>query len=265
MATPVAPVWESRVSITDRRARIMADLERLGSVSVTDLVDQHHVSEMTIRRDLALLEEEGLLRRFHGGAVLDRPRSFEPPYLLRESQRRLDKQRMAAVAVELISDGDIVSLDYGTTVLAVAERLAERQNITAVTPNVRAALQLVECPTARVLVAGGQLRSSELALAGRDAEATFERYHVDHAIMSAAGVDPAAGITDFNPDEVAVKRAMIAGARHVIVVADASKVGVVAFASVVALAAVDVFVTTDDADEGALKAIADHGVEVHAV
>jgi DeoR/GlpR family transcriptional regulator of sugar metabolism len=262
---PANTVREGMVSRANRRARMLEELERLGSMSVAELVELHGVSEMTVRRDLAQLEEEGLVRRFHGGAVLDRPRSFEPPYNLRQNRRRIDKQRLGAAVAELIGDGDTVALDYGTTVLAVARELRHVQNLTVVTPNLRAALELVDEPAVRVLVTGGVLRPSELALIGRDAERTFERYNVDTAIVSAAGLDVSGGLTDYNPEEVAVKQAMIARATKVIAVVDASKVGVVAFASVIDVGRVDLLFTTASPDDDVVHAIADRGVEVRTI
>lgn len=253
------------VSRATRRALLLEELEQQGSVSVSELVARHGVSEMTVRRDLAQLEDEGLVRRFHGGAVLDRPRGFEPPYVLRENRQRAAKERLAKVVIALIKDGDTVALDYGTTVLAVAEALRDASGLTVVTPNVRAALELVEDPGVRVLMTGGQLRSSELALTGRDAERTFENYNVDTAIVSAAGADADSGMTDYNPEEVAVKKAMIARAKRVIGVVDASKLGVVAFATVIDLEQLDVLFTTAAPDDAMALAIADRGVDVRTV
>lgn len=251
------------MSAGSRRARIIEQLEQDGSVSVADLVELHEVSQMTIRRDLAELEQQGLLRRFRGGAILDGRRSYEPPYLVRESRRRDEKQRIGAVASELVSDGESVAIDYGTTALEVAKFLRRRSNLSVLTPNLRVALELSDAANVRVILSGGILRPDELALVGREAERTFECHFVDKAIVGTAGIDVDRGLTDFNTDQVAVKQAMMNGAEQVIVVADESKIGVVAFAAVTGIGAVDALVTTAHRTDPRLGQIAECGVEVH--
>lgn len=250
---------------TQRRASIVDRLESAGSVSVAELVDEYGVSEMTIRRDLAELEKAGVLRRFHGGALIDRRRSYEPPYLLRERQNTDAKRSLAVACADLIGEGESVAIGYGTTALEVARALTTRSELTVITPSLRAALDLAEAPGIRVLLSGGVLRPGELSLIGRDSERTFERHFVDTAIIGAAGVDASYGLTDFHLEEVAVTRALLARAKRTIVVADDSKLGVVAFASVAGLRAVDVLVTNVEPADPRLAELDPEDVHVVSV
>lgn len=254
-----------RMSASSRRARIAQELEQQGSLSVSDLVALHPVSEMTIRRDLAELERQGLIRRYHGGAMVDCRRSYEPPFLVRESQNREAKARIGKAAAELAEDGDSVAVDYGTTGIAVASELAHKANLSVVTPNFRAAMELSESSGVHVIITGGHLRRDELGLVGRDAERAFENHFVDVAFLGTAGLDVDRGLTDFNADQVAVKQAIIASARKVVVVADASKIGVVAFHAVAGLDSIHALVTNADPDDPRLAAMADAGIRLHAV
>lgn len=252
-------------STGQRRARIVDHLRQVGSASVAELVDRHGVSEMTIRRDLQALEDGGHLRRFRGGAIVDRRRSYEPPYLQREEERRDDKVRLAAAAAALVEPGDSVGLDYGTTMLEVARALAGIDELTVVTPNLRAALELAEPPGQRVLLAGGQVRPGELSVVGSDAERCFERYLVDRAFIGAAGLDVAHGLSDYNLEEVAVKRSMIRSAKQVVAIVDATKLGRVAFVTVATTAVLDLVITTAPDDAATVGDLRAAGVEVRCL
>ncbi|WP_162449545.1 DeoR/GlpR family DNA-binding transcription regulator [Phytoactinopolyspora mesophila] len=250
------------MSLTNRRARIIEQLERAGSVSVPELVSLFEVSEMTIRRDLADLEDQGMLRRYRGGAVWDRQRNLVPPYAQRKARNSAEKRRIGAAAARLISPGETLAIDYGTTAIEAARHLTSTPGLTVLTPDIHVALELVESPTVKVIVTGGVLRPGELMLTGRDTERTFERHFVDKAIIGSGGIDADRGLTDFNIDEIAVKQAMISSVRHVIAVADASKLGVVAFSSLADFNAIDTLVTTADPRDPTLCKVAEHGVEI---
>lgn len=240
-------------------------MERAGSLTVAELSDRLTVSDMTIRRDIAELERQGVLSRFHGGAALRSGRAYEPPYLVRESRAVTAKQRIGACVAELIQDGESLALGYGTTVLAVAKELAARRNLTVVSPSLRSVLELVNASGIRVMVSGGVLRAGEQSLWGREAERTFEQYFADTAVIGSAGIHPDFGLTEFHFDEVRVVQAMAAGARRVIAAVDGSKIGVVAFAHVLPIAELDTIVTSDDADPAIIQALADRGVAVTVV
>lgn len=250
------------MSTSGRRARIVEELESAGSLSVAELVERHGVSEMTIRRDLTELERQHLLQRFHGGASVDRRRSYEPPYFARETRQRDPKRSIARTAAGLVADGESLAIGFGTTALEVARCLNERSHLTVVTPNLRVAVEVGEVPSTRLLLSGGLLRQGEMSLIGPDAERCFHEHFVDTAIIGAAGVDAEHGVTDFRIEEVAVTRALVRGAKRVILVADATKLGVVVLSSVTAIDAVDVLVTDADTSDPRLSSIAARGIEV---
>src|SRR5581483_12429888 len=123
----------------ERRQRIFQMVEDAGSISVRDLIHYFDVSPITIARDLQELEQQGQLRRVHGGAISVRGASYEPPFMAREIQYETEKERIATRAVEYVHDGDSLVLDVGTTALEVARALRGKRNLTVLVTNLRAA------------------------------------------------------------------------------------------------------------------------------
>jgi len=232
----------------ERHQIILNILENQGSVQVTDLVSQFDVSEMTIRRDLDVLERKGLLRRVHGGAVTDWGRSFEPPFLSRSTTHQEEKARIGKKAAELVRSGDSITLDVGTTTLEVARHLTDKQNLTILTPCFQIAALLCENSSIRLILTGGILRHSELSMVGHLAERVFDEFYVDKLFLAAAGVDFKSGLTEYNLEDTLVKQAMIRSAKQVILVTDASKFDRVAFTAIAPINVVNTVVTDKSAN-----------------
>lgn len=246
----------------DRRHLTLETVSERGDVSVADLSDLTGVSEMTVRRDLEALEREGLLRRVHGGAMSAVSRSYEPPFALRRGEHTEAKARIGALAASLLSNGDTAVIDVGTTTLELARALKGNGGLTLLTPSLRVVDELAGNAEVRLIVTGGTVRPGELSLVGDLAERAFEALHCDTVFLGVGGVDARAGLTEFNLDDTRVKRAALATARRCVVLADASKLGKVAFARICTLERVDVLVTDSGASEAALEPIRDAGVEV---
>lgn len=215
-----------------RRTHILRLIDDRGSVSVVELAEQLGVSMMTIRRDLVMLESEGAVRRVHGGAVSARGRSFEPLFPMRAGVMQNEKERIGAAAAELVSDGDSIALDVGTTAIELAHCLMARRNITVVTPSLHIANLFLNQPDVRLIVTGGIARPVEGSLVGELARQVFSQLHVDRLFLGVACLDASFGLSEYNWDDTLIKQAMIASAREVVVLADSSKFGKVAFAHV---------------------------------
>jgi DeoR family fructose operon transcriptional repressor len=172
------PAKDIKMIAQERRQHIFEDIETSGIASVRDLAQRFEVSTITIMRDLQELEQEGLIRRIHGGAISVRGASYEPPFIARESQYSSEKQRIALKAVEMINEGDSIILDVGTTTLEIARALKGKRNLTVLVTNLRAALELASQTAIQVIVIGGKLRSSELSLVGHLAEQTLRSFQL---------------------------------------------------------------------------------------
>jgi len=247
---------------SQRRQAVLRRLATHGEVGFTELAEEFGVSEMTIRRDLETLEADGLARRVRGGAISVVSRSYEPPLAVRATTASAAKSAIGAAAAGLVNDGDTVIIDVGTTTLELARALHGRRGLTVVTASLPIAVELGNDPDVRVLVTGGQVRSGELSLAGGMAEDAFGALNCDLAFIGVAGVCATPGLTEYNPDDARVKRAAIAAARRSVVLADSSKLGRVAFATVAPLSAVDAVVTDAPAVHQAVSELVAAGAEV---
>jgi len=249
--------------ISDQRHQTIINLlEDLGAVTVSDLVKEFKVSEMTIRRDLDILENQGLLRRVHGGAVSRRGRSYEPPFMLRTSENLENKIRISEAAVNLIQNGDSITLDVGTTTLEIARQLQNKQDLTVITPSLQIANELINHPGIRLILTGGILRIGELSMVGHLAERIFEDFFVDKLFLGAGAVDLKTGVSEFNIEDALVKRAMVKSAKSVVLVADSSKFNQVAFTSIVPLSDIHTIITDKDLDPHLQAQIQAEGIEL---
>lgn len=245
-----------------RQQTILDQLDKDGSVSVTDMVARFEVSEMTIRRDLAQLEKQGLLRRVYGGAVSQRGRSYEPPFILRTTENLDSKQRIGAAAAALIKNGDSISLDVGTTTLELAKNLHTKQNLTVITASLQIANELINHPGIRLIVTGGILRPGELSLIGHLSENAFREFYVDKLFLAAGAVDLQEGVTEFNLEDTLIKRAMIKNAKQIILIVDSSKFQQTAFASILPLQLIHTIITDNEIDDELAHQIRSLGIEL---
>ena len=242
----------------ERQREILERVKLEGKVSVEELVEALGVSAPTIRADLGALESRRLLRRTHGGAILPETTLYEPPYAERERARQLEKARIGAAAAARVRDHETVILDAGTTTFEIALRLKERVGLTVVTNSLEAAWELMDAPEGHleILVIGGTVHPHRRATLGPLASEFLSRLHVDRVFLGVNGVHPDAGYTVVDFDAAQVKRAMIACAREVVVVADSSKMGLAAFATICPLSSAHVLITDAPVEQPLADALA---------
>ncbi len=249
---------------TERLRTIAAAVRAAEQVSVAELAELTGCSEMTIRRDLETLAEQGVLERFRGGARSLLLRGEGPPFALRRQEGVEVKQRIAAAAARLIADGESVVIDSGTTCVEVANALRERR-ITVLPLSLHAANALAGGPHLTLLMPGGEVRTGELTMSGPLAEASLSALRFDTAILGCCGLTAADGLTAYDLPDAAVKRAAIASARRTIVVTDGSKFTLTALAAVVPASSLDAVVTDDTAPSAELEALKAAGTTVWQV
>ncbi|HVB70175.1 MAG TPA: DeoR/GlpR family DNA-binding transcription regulator [Acidimicrobiales bacterium] len=244
-----------------RRADIAERLRVEGEASISVLATEYGTSEMTIRRDLDYLEEEGLARRARGGAIFLHSRSYEPPIHQRAGVQAEAKCQIGAAAAATVLEGETIILDVGTTTAAMAKALRHDLEVTVVTNSLLIANELASKPRVRTILTGGTVRPGEMSLVGPRAQSAFGEYHCDAVFLGIAAVSTE-GLTEYNEDDAHVKRAAIASARRVVLLADATKLGRVTFAAVAPLAELDVLITDAAEDHEVVLAAHDLGVEV---
>jgi DeoR/GlpR family transcriptional regulator of sugar metabolism len=182
---------------------------------------------MTVRRDLQWLEARGLVERFHGGARLTRRGVFDRAFADRARTHEAAKALIGEYAADLVHPGEIVLIDTGTTPLAVARALAQRQieGVTVVTPSLPVLWELYDAPQLRVTALGGDLHRETGRLYGPLTENVLATLVVDLAFVGTEGIDPARGFLSDTPEDARMVAAMGRIARRWYVVADRSKVG----------------------------------------
>jgi DeoR family transcriptional regulator of aga operon len=248
------------VSKTERLGRILELLARDGAVSVAQLARELRVSEATVRRDLQALGEQRLLERSHGGAVAHGT-AHELPVRYRTG-RSDEKRRIARHAAELVTDGMAIAFTGGTTTTEVARALAMRHGLTVVTNALNIAVELAVRPDLKLIVTGGVARSTSYELVGSLADATLNGLFVDLAFVGVDGVDAERGLTTQNEVEAATNRALMDRAQRTIVVADASKLGRVAFAEIAGIDRAEQLITNIGADRDEVTHLLDAGLRI---
>jgi DeoR/GlpR family transcriptional regulator of sugar metabolism len=239
-----------------RQRDILKTLQQTRQVDVTELAQRFGVSGMTIRRDLAELDEAGQLQRVHGGAIIRRA----PAYGSRASTRAPEKAAIARVVAQLVEPGAAVGIDTGTTCHAVAAELAHRSDLTVVTNALHAAITVREGGS-RVIVLGGLL-TPELSLVNPGTAQEPPQVHLDLLILGCGGLSIDRGITYFDPTEVEVRRMLAGLADRVVVAADHSKFDHKKAMVLGPLDLIDVLVTDHTPPEHLRTALAAAGVEV---
>jgi DeoR/GlpR family transcriptional regulator of sugar metabolism len=245
----------------ERHERILQRVSENGRVEIDTLSAELGVSAMTMRRDLALLEADGALRRVYGGATKISSGSYEPPYAVRSKLQVTAKQQIATTVAGMVDDGLTVILDAGTTGVAIAEQLSNRQ-ITVCTPSMRVAAALMSSSSVRLMLTGGLVRPGEQSLVGSAAGRMLEDYHFDLYIMTVSGADVDQGFTEWHPEDAAVKRTALRAASRCLVACDSSKIGRTAFARICGLSAAEVLVTDSAITDEHRSALEARGLEV---
>ncbi len=248
----------------ERLETILEWLSGTGSVNVTEISDELGVSAATVRRDLGLLERQRLLARTHGGAVAQGV-LYELPLRYKGGRHKEEELRIAREAATRVAAGHAVGLTGGTTTTEVARALVNHQRLTLVTNALNIASEMAVRPSLKLVVTGGVARSESYELVGPIAEASLAGLNLDIVFVAADGVSIEAGLTTHHEVEAHTNRALIERARSVVVVADSSKIGLVAFARICEVGAVGELITDRAADPGILAGLAEAGVRVTTV
>ena len=260
----MTPTTPDSVSVV-RQEQILRQLRRDGKVMVDELAERLTVSASTIRRDLAELEKDGLLRRTHGGAVPIEQFLYEPfrhlsSFQEQEQQRALEKRLIGLAAAELVSDGETIAIGAGTTTTQVARNLRRRKGLMVLTNAVNIAMELSHSKDVRVCLTGGFLSGDWFALIGPAAIANVGDIFVDKAFIGVDGAHPVHGMTTNYPDQAAIHQAMLKQARQKIAVADHSKIGVIGTALICPPTGIDLLITDRKATDGKLAPFIKRGI-----
>lgn len=254
------------VPLDQRRDLMLALIRERQFIPVTELSDRFGISEVTVRSDLAALAALGYIHRIRGGAIPRADLGQELPYEESVTTYADEKLAIGRAAAELVSRGDSVVLDVGTTVVAAARAIVAREELTdvvAFTNGLKTALELEPgIPRLTVVVSGGTLRPLQHSLVDPMATRILSEIAPSIAFLGCSGVHPEGGITNVNLPEAQVKQQILRSARRKVVLADGSKIGRIELAQLCPIEDVDVVITGESASPAVVAALRERGCEV---
>ncbi len=234
----------------ERKALLLNKLRDDGYIQVTDLAEKLNLSPVTIRRDLIMLEKEGLCMRKRGGAVrATQGVTVEIPYDVKKNRNIAEKSRIAKAALTLVENGDTILLDAGSTIYGLACLLHSKDRLTVVTHDLNIAVKLASNPKISLICTGGIARANVFTLQGSQVVDFIRNLRVDKSFIGADAIHPDGTISNVNIEEVPIKQAMIKAANKVILLTDSSKFGITGFAKVCDITDVDYVITDNNAPQ----------------
>lgn len=254
---------DSKLKIDIRRNRIIDLLRKNGRVYVSELSRELNVTAVTVRNDLDALEKDGYLLRMSGGAVysnrnidkFDQTNSYEVSCLK-------EKEAIAKAICKMVSDGDTLFINSGTTTQLVAAELRSRNNLNIVTNSLSVAMSMGTIASFRVFLLGGEINAQYGFTYGGDAQEKLAHYHADWAILAVDGISAKSGITTHHAEESILDRMMIDASDKVIIAADHTKIGRTGFLRVCDCTSGITLVTDKGGNDAHLSDIAEAGIEV---
>jgi len=237
-------------SISERHQKIYELLRNHKNLSIDKLSSILEISKMTVRRDLDRLTKKGIVQRVHGRAIISRTNEYEPSYMIRSLEMMKEKQMIGRLAASLIKDNAVIIVDIGSTLLELVRNIPENNNITVITNWMPVAVELSKKRGLfNLVLTGGKVLTDELSIVGNYPKEMLKDFNADIAFLGVGGISDKFGITDFNMDEVQVKKQMIKSSREVIVLADHSKFNRVAPMKIADIKLIDKIITDDGLNE----------------
>jgi DeoR family transcriptional regulator of aga operon len=252
-------------NIAERHKFILDKLHETGNLNVINLYKELKVSSVTIRKDLKLLEEKGLLFRTHGGATLRNPYTIDRPVNEKEKLQASEKSKIGLLAAQLIEPNDSIIIASGTTVMALAKSIQNKKNLTVITSALNVALELIQHPEIEVLQLGGILRKSSSSVTGPYAQNVLADFSCTKLFLGVDGIDLEFGLTTTNGMEAHLNRQMIEASQKVIVLSDSTKFGKRGFGKICGLENVDRIITDSGIPEHFVTQLKNLGIEVTIV
>ncbi len=253
---------EEGVFAEERKRMIVEIVNTNVKTTVADLCRRFSVSPATIRNDLRDMEEAGLLKRTHGGAISNARANFEPNAYQKEVERIHQKRAIAQIAAAYVNEGDTIALDTGTTAFEFAKLLVDYQSLTVVTNDLQIAAFLERSSYANIIMAGGAVRRNFHCTAGQKAIDTLLDLNVDRTFLAANGVSISRGVTTPNIETAYVKERLVKLADEVVLLADSTKIDKVSFVKYADISDIDVIITDDEADSDYVETLRGMGIVV---
>jgi DeoR family transcriptional regulator of aga operon len=244
----------------ERRAKIIALLEKQGQVKVYELKKIFKVSEVTIRNDLDKLEEKQLLVRTRGGGIQTQRVRFDYQFNKETTHFLKEKQAIAKEAAKLVNEKDTIILDSGTTTLEIARNLTHLKDLTIITNGIFIAYELSQYPNIKIIMLGGSLSQSSLSLSGPIAAENLKDLYCDKLFLGVNGIDTNYGLFTTHIEDAYLNKIMINMAKEVIVATDSSKFLKRSFAIIAPITSADILITDSNIPKDELRNLNNAGV-----
>lgn len=249
----------------ERHQKIINKVKEEGQIKVIDLCNELNVTSVTIRKDLKLLEDKGLLYRIHGGATLNNPYTTDRPVNEKEKINLKEKVRIGMAGAKLIKANDSILIGSGTTVVALAKNIQPKEDLTVITSALNVALELTNHAEIEVIQLGGVLRKSSSSVTGHYAESILSDFSCSKFFLGVDGIDMNFGLTTANVMEAHLNRQMIKASQKTIVLADSSKFGKRGFGRIGGFEDIDEIITDKRIADYTIKALEEMGIKVTIV
>jgi len=253
---------DNKLKIDIRRAKILELLRKEGQVQVSGLSQELSATVVTIRNDLDALEQDGYLQRIRGGAIQTVKNFYLHDSLLRKQQNIEIRKNVAASAAALVSDGETLLINAGSTAYFTAIELKQYKNLNIVTNSLSIAVEFSMHPSFRVILLGGEINAQYAFTYGYDAQEQLKKYKADKVILSMDGICLESGLWTNQAEETMLINCMMERARETIIVADSSKYGHESFSHVAPISKVQRWVTDSNLDAKVLKEFEQLGIDV---
>lgn len=256
-----------KIGTEERRSAILNMLNEEGRVMIAPLVKAFGVSEVSIRKDLAILEERKLLVRVKGGAIVMRQNAEQDDLSITHKQKlhAHEKALLGKYAASLIKENETIIIDSGTTMMEIARNLDAFQNLTIITNSLDIALILNRYERFNVIVLGGSIRIISHSTVGMLAEMGLKNFYCDKLFLGVDSANTRDGLSTPNIEEASLNQAMISSAREVVAVFDSSKIGRRSFAHIADLSKVNTIITDSNAPEDFRSFVRNAGIDLHVI
>lgn len=245
-----------------RRQEIASLVKKKSRVTVDELSEQFSVSTATIRKDLTELEQQGMLKRTHGGAISRNYANYEQTSMEKEGQNVAQKQAIARLAAQYVHSGDVIALDTGTTTFELARHIVNIPDLTVITNDLKIAGFLEQNSDIAIVLLGGMVRHNFHCTIGSSVLSALEAFYVDTLFVATNGISIVRGLSTFRIDIAEIKRKMVAVSAKVVALADSTKINNETFSAFAGIQDIHTLVTDQKADREFVREAVSLGIEV---
>lgn len=251
--------------IAERHKHILDKLQSAGYVSVSELSREMNVTMVTVRKDLRILEEKGLLYRTHGSATPVAPYVNDRSVNEKKLVNVEEKQAIAKEAATMLKENEAIIIGSGTTVVAFAQAIPKNFPLTVLTGALNVTMTLMDYPHVELVQLGGVVRKSSSSVVGHFAEEMIKEFACSKLFLSVDGIDPEFGLTTSNMMEAHLNTKMIQAVQKTVVLADSSKFGKKGFGKISNLEDIDIIISDKALSPHYHRKLEDKGIEVFLV